>query len=98
MVRQYRYYLVTLNLPQIGVRFREAVRLTVQFLQSHPLIGPLCHLKNPRLRELRSWPVAGFEVIRIYYFVDDDSLSVVRILHGKRNVRQVLERERIPGQ
>ena len=32
LVRQFRYYLVTLNLPEVAVRFRAAVRETVQFL------------------------------------------------------------------
>jgi hypothetical protein len=28
-VRQFRYYLLTMNLPEVAVRFREAVRRTV---------------------------------------------------------------------
>jgi plasmid stabilization system protein ParE len=39
VVRQFRYYLFTLNLPEVAVRFRDAVRLTVQSLLQHPLIG-----------------------------------------------------------
>ena len=30
VVRQFRYYLVTLNLPDVAVRFRTAVRQTTQ--------------------------------------------------------------------
>ena len=36
VVRQFRYYLVTLNLPDVAVRFRTAVRQTLQSLQQHP--------------------------------------------------------------
>src|SRR5271157_1855878 len=46
------------------------------------------------LRNLRSWPVAGFEAIRIYYLLDDDTMHIVRILHGKRDVKHILEREK----
>jgi len=40
VVRQFRYYLVTLNLPDIAVRFRDAVRRTVESLREHPFVGP----------------------------------------------------------
>ena len=59
MVRQFRYYLVALNLPEIAVRFREAVRRTVESLREHPFVGPRYGSSSPQLRNLRSWPVAG---------------------------------------
>jgi toxin ParE1/3/4 len=91
VVRQFRYYLVTLNLPEIAVRYRDAVRRTVESLREHPLVGPRYGLNNPRLQNLRSWPVAGFEAIRIYYLLDEDTIRVIRILHGKRDVKRILE-------
>ncbi len=66
VVRQFRYYLVTVNLPEVAVRFRDAVRHTVQSLRLHPLVGPRDSSSNPQLQNLRSWPVTGFEAIRIY--------------------------------
>ena len=93
LVRQFRYYLVTLNLPEIAVRFRDAVRRTVESLREHPLVGPRYGSSTPQLQNLRSWPVAGFEAIRIYYLPDEDAIRVVRILHGKRDVKRTLERE-----
>jgi toxin ParE1/3/4 len=94
LVRQFRYYLVTLNLPEVAVRFRDAVRLTVQSLLQHPLIGPRFHSDIPQLQNLRTWPVAGFEAIRIYYLLEKDTLNVIRILHGKRDVKRIVEGER----
>jgi hypothetical protein len=41
-----------------------------------------------------SWPVKGFEAIRIYYVEVPGCLRVVRILHGKRDVRRILEAEK----
>jgi toxin ParE1/3/4 len=95
VVRQFRYYLVTLNLPEVAVRFRDAVRLTVQSLLQHPVVGPRFHSSNPELQNLRTWPVAGFEAIRIYYLLEKDTLKVIRILHGKRDVKRIVEGERI---
>jgi plasmid stabilization system protein ParE len=39
VVRQFRYYLVTLNLPGVAVRFLDSVRRTVEGLRQHPLVG-----------------------------------------------------------
>ena len=93
VVRQFRYYLVTLNLPDVAVRFRTAVRQTIQSLQQHPMVGPRYRSTNSQLQTLRTWAVAGFEAIRIYYLLDEDTLHIIRILHGKRDVKRILEGE-----
>jgi plasmid stabilization system protein ParE len=93
IVRQFRYYLLTADVPEIAVRFREAVRRTIQSLTQNPQVGPRYSSSNPQLQNLRSWPVAGFEAIRIYYALEGDVMHVFRILHGKRDVRQILENE-----
>jgi len=93
LVRQFRYYLTVVDLPEIAIRFRDAVHQTTQSLRQHPLVGPLCSSGNPRLGNLRSWPVVGFEAIRIYYLVDDEFIYMIRILHGKRDVKRILEDE-----
>ena len=93
IVRQFRYYLLTAEAPEIALRFREAVRRTIQSLSQNSNVGPRYSSGNPRLQNLRSWPVAGFEAIRIYYALDEDALHIIRILHGKRDVRRILQSE-----
>ena len=93
IVRQFRYYLLTADVPEIAVRFREAVKHTIQSLSQNPDVGPRYSSSHPRLQNLRSWPVAGFEAIRIYYALEEDAMHVIRILHGKRDVRRILENE-----
>jgi toxin ParE1/3/4 len=94
VVRQFRYYLIDQNLPEIADRFKDAVRHTVESLRLHPLVGARYRLSAPQLHNLRSWPVAGFEAIRIYYFLDSEAIHVIRVLHGKRDLKRILERER----
>jgi hypothetical protein len=53
-----------MSVPEVALRFRHAVRLTVSSLAEHPLMASRCPLRNPRLQNLRSWPVAGFDAIR----------------------------------
>jgi plasmid stabilization system protein ParE len=93
VIRQFRYYLITMAVPEVAVRFRAAVKLTVQSLRQHPLMAPRFPLRNSRFQDLRSWPVAGFEAIRIYYLSEPGFLRVIRILHEKRDVRRILERD-----
>jgi toxin ParE1/3/4 len=90
-VRQFRYYLVDSNVPDVAFRFRDALRLTIESLRLHPFVGPRYVSGNPKINNLRSWPVAGFEAIRIYYSVEMDSMHVIRILHGKRDVQNILK-------
>jgi plasmid stabilization system protein ParE len=89
VVRQFRYYLLTADAPQIAVRFREAV----QSLSQNPQVGPSYSSNNSRLQNLRSWPVTGFEAIRIYYALEEEAIHIIRILHGKRDVKRMLQSE-----
>ena len=92
IVRQFRYYLLSVDAPEIAVRFQEAVRRTIQSLSQTPQVGPRHSSRNPRLQNLRSWPVAGLEAIRIYA-LEGGAMHIIRILHGKRDVRQILRSE-----
>ena len=92
-VRQFRHYLIVVDLPEVAIRFRDAVRQTVQSLSQHPLVGPRYFSSKTQLQNLRSWPVSGFEAIRIYYVPDGEVVHVIRILHGKRDVKRLLEDE-----
>lgn len=96
VIRQYRFYLLTRDVPKIAIRFRQAVRVTIRLLRDHPLIGPQYRFSDPRIKNLRSWPIKGFEAIRIYYVAAEDAIHVIRILHGKRNIRRILDNEETP--
>jgi plasmid stabilization system protein ParE len=91
--RQFRYYLFTENLPEVAVRFRAAVQRTVEFLRQRPFVGPRYRSRQAKLQNLRSWPVAGFEAIRLYYLIDKNTMQIVRVLHGKRDLARILEQE-----
>ncbi|HZE69278.1 MAG TPA: type II toxin-antitoxin system RelE/ParE family toxin [Pyrinomonadaceae bacterium] len=93
IVRHFRYYLLTAEAPEIALRFRDAVRRTIQSLGQNPHVGPRYSSSNPRVYNLRSWPVAGFEAIRVYYSLEADAMHIIRTLHGKRDVRRILGNE-----
>ena len=93
IIRQFRYYLVERDTPLTAIRFREGVMDSIKQLKAHPRIGPILRGSIPGLR---SWPVKGFDMIRIYYLESPDRLRIIRILHGSRNIRQILKQEKLP--
>ena len=92
LIRQFRYYLVNRDLPEIASRFKDAVKRTVREVSLHPQIGAPVHSRNLHLQGLRAWPVQRFPAIRVYFVVEKQTLKVLRILHGKQNVRKILEK------
>jgi toxin ParE1/3/4 len=93
ILRQFRYCLVDQGKPEVANRFIEAVERTIDKLLRTPNAGAPKQLSNESLAGLRSWPVEEFEDLRVYYLVEENKLRVVRVLHGKRDVRRILERE-----
>jgi len=91
VVRQFRYYLLGADIPEVAMRFRDAVRRTVESLRHNPLLGPRYSSTDPELQNVRSWPVGGFESIRIYYILDAGAIQIIRVLHGKRDIKHILE-------
>lgn len=81
--------------PQIARRFPLAVRAAIGALVDAPGAGTPKHTGNPRLSGLRSWPVRGFPESRVYYLTSPELLTVVRILHGKRDVAALLEDQEV---
>jgi toxin ParE1/3/4 len=93
IIRQFRYYLLE-DAFEAATRFLDAVDESIAAICQMPHIGAPKLLKNPILSGLRSWAVRGFEDILIFYVVQPDALRVVRILHGRRDITRILEREK----
>ena len=93
ILRQFRYYLVEHDNPKVAERFLSAVRRTVQGIVRTPEGGAPKRLSREALRGLRSWPVKGFEDLRVYYLAQEGGVRVVRVLHGKRDINNILEKE-----
>ena len=93
ITRQFRWYLVDQNVLDAAFRFLEAVETTIGRIAEMSSMGTPNVLKNPLLAGLRSFPVDGFEAIRIYYLADGKGLRVVRILHGAREIGSILANE-----
>lgn len=93
IVRQYRYLLMEQDSPLAAERFLRAARTAIREACKRPGLGTTVQLKNPQLVGLRSWLIDGFPSIRIYYLISGPTFRVVRVLHGKRDLRAILESE-----
>jgi toxin ParE1/3/4 len=92
ILRQVEWY-ADKGLPDIARRFYAAVLDAIDALQAMPDAGPPKPSVNPHLAGLRSWPVGDFQAFRVYYLARPEMLSVVRVLHGKRDIGAILDRE-----
>jgi plasmid stabilization system protein ParE len=89
LLRQVEWY-AEKGLPDIAMRFRDAVREAINAPAATPGAGTPKHSPNPQLTGLRTWPVGGFEDFRVYYQPHTDIVIVLRILHGKRDIGRIL--------
>ena len=76
-------------------RFRSSVESSIKLALSRPKAGAPKPVRNSVLGDLRSWPVKGFDEFRIYYLARQDTLTVVRVLHDKRDIGAILEKQAI---
>ncbi len=74
-----------------GVRFLVAAEESIDFVAKLPLIGSPREFRSSRLRNIRVWPVKGFEYYLIFYRPTDDGIEVLRVLHGKRDIEEVFD-------
>ena len=73
VVRQFRYYLVVAQRPDVAIRFRENFRKTIQVIAACPEIAAMSPFG--KLKGLRSWPIQGFGQIRVYFTTRPEELK-----------------------
>ena len=89
ILRQVEWY-ADKGLADIARRFHAAILVAIDALQAMPDAGPPKPSANPELAGLRTWPIKGFDDFRVYYLARPDLLTIVRILHGRRDLGQLL--------
>ncbi|MGD0732713.1 MAG: type II toxin-antitoxin system RelE/ParE family toxin [Terracidiphilus sp.] len=90
-VQQSAEYLANEGSVEIAERFLDAVDGLTQRLASLPQMGTPCRFSNPLLRNVRWSPVPGYRKWLVFYQASDDSIEVIRILHGARDIASILD-------
>ncbi|XVJ60500.1 MAG: type II toxin-antitoxin system RelE/ParE family toxin [Tepidisphaera sp.] len=78
--------------PETAERFAERVLETFSLLAGQPGIGAVWNSRSRTLRGLRRWPVVGFGKFLVFYFVRDDHVEIVRILHSAMSLGRELRK------
>jgi toxin ParE1/3/4 len=84
---------IAMNNPAAADRFLTALQSSFRMLAQWPEVGPRYQSNRAELARMRFWPVRRFPNYLIFYRVTaaPRRLHIVRILHGARDVPQVLD-------
>ncbi len=89
LLEQFVYFAEEATL-ELAERYVAAVEATCLQLQTHPRLGTAYFSRATRLRELRRIPVQGFGQYLIFYLPSETGIDVLRILHGARDIENLL--------
>jgi toxin ParE1/3/4 len=72
--------------PRAALRFRQAAKRTLKRIAGAPGIGAPRDYNNLALTGLRVVLVTGFRSYGVYYLTTPDTVIVLRVLHGARDL------------
>jgi len=80
-------YYATVSESDLPERWRRAVEQSFTTLLTVPSGGSFCGLMDPKLAELRRWPIEGFpnHLILYRYAPESHMLTVVDVVHGAQD-------------
>ncbi|MFC6447070.1 type II toxin-antitoxin system RelE/ParE family toxin [Shinella zoogloeoides] len=90
MLKQAGYF-IEIGQDHLADRFIEAARLAIDHVSHTPHAGSPRPMRSRRLAGLRTWPIDGFDEMKLYYLVTDTELLIVRVLHGRRDIERIIE-------
>jgi toxin ParE1/3/4 len=93
LIRQCVWYAENASL-EVADRFLTAADSTVADVATHPGRGRPVFTRRSDLQAMRSIPVGdGFEKFLLFYFPMPEGVELVRVLHGGRDLAQILDIE-----
>jgi toxin ParE1/3/4 len=79
------------NSLEAAIRFLENTEATFKYLARSPSIGGAIATDRPDLANLRTCRVKGFPNHVIFYIEHPNSIEIVRIMHGSRDLESELQ-------
>ena len=73
-------------------RFLFAFDADVKRFATMPNIGSIRTFDHPKLANIRSWPISGFENYLIFYRTTEAEIQILRVIHGARDIERVLNK------
>lgn len=78
---------------ETALRFYDAAATTCAELARMPGMGERHDSRNPRLADVRTWRIGGFENHLIFYRPNGGEIEIIRILHAARDLRRILDED-----
>jgi len=78
---------------EAALRFYDKAEAGFLFLSRNPGIGRRRSFRRRALQGVRSWSVPGFRNWLVFYRADGDTVEVLRVLHGARNLNRIFKDE-----
>ena len=75
--------------PHASVRFLQEAQKAFGLLADMPGIGAPRDYNNPTLTGMRMWPISRFRKYLIFYLTTDETIEIVRVLHGSQNIQSL---------
>lgn len=75
-------------------RFLRAVEDTIARIAEMPGLGSPWESDDPALVSVRVWPVRRFRKYLMFYRVHEDTVDILRVLHGSRDQERQLRNRR----
>ncbi len=72
-----------------ALRFLEAFEKTKDHLLRMPKMGRERNFGNSKLAGIREFPLAGFLKYLIFYHEGEDGITIIRVLHGARDLPMI---------
>jgi toxin ParE1/3/4 len=72
--------------PDAAHRFLDAAREAADMLADLPRLGPAGRFRSRSLRQIRIWPIRGFDKFLMVYAADRRGIDVLRVVHGARDL------------
>lgn len=73
----------------IAVHFLVAVEDSIELLCQNPFLGSVREFDNSRISNIRMILVKNFHNYQIYYTVGKETIEIVRVLHGSRDLQDI---------
>lgn len=88
-VHQAMWYLEEQSDAEVAERFLNNLMSSCNALAQMPNMAPTCGFKRAELKNVRRWPVKGFENWLIYYQPKGDGIEVLHVVHGARDQERI---------
>lgn len=86
-------FYISENNPRAARAFLAAAEETLTALSQQPKMGASRSYNNPKLKDMRMFPVSGYGKFLLFYFPlpKDEGIDLIRVLHGSRDMATVFE-------